>query len=469
MKKKNTVFLTLAGSFFAGAQVPQPMNVLFIMSDDLNTDLGCYGHPLVKTPYLDRLAQQGMMFTHAYCQFPLSGPSRASMLTGLRPEKTNMCINETNFREALPDVITLPQLFMKHGYVTGRAGKIFHYGVPSEIGTDGHDDTISWNIRVNPKGRDKYEENKLINYTPSASLGIAPAWLAAEGTDEEQTDGMVATEVIKMMAQNKDKPFFIAAGFFRPHCPYIAPKKYFDLYPLDSIRLPQTPPDDLNDVPELAQHKALHTKLTPEQQKYIHRAYYASISFMDAQVGRLLNALDSLGLSKKTIVVFMGDNGYMLGEHFLWTKFLLFEKSVRVPLIIYHPGLACQSHATDEIVELLDVYPTLAFWCGLTSTHRLDGDNLHCFFENHPEKWQKKSAVSVVSRPNPPVDNTKPNWGYTYRGKSIRTSRWRYTEWDQGASGTELYDHASDPGEFTNLRGRKEFKKTIEKLKKEFR
>jgi uncharacterized sulfatase len=279
---------------FADPQHPRAekkkYNVLFIAVDDLNTDVSSYGHPLVKTPNFDRLAKRGVQFNRAYCQFPLCNPSRASLMTGLNPDVIKVYDLVKHFRKTIPDVVTLPQLFINNGYYSARVGKIFHYGVPGEIGTNGLDDSLSWMQRVNPKGRDKTEESKITNLL-QRPLGSTLAYLAAEGTDEEQTDGIVATEAIKLMEQNKDKPFFLAAGFYRPHSPYVAPKKYFDMYPLDKIKLPNEPADDLKDIPEAAYFtKPPNWGLDEAKRKEAIRAYYATITFMDAQVGRLLDA-----------------------------------------------------------------------------------------------------------------------------------------------------------------------------------
>lgn len=425
-------------------------NVLFIAVDDLNTDLGCYGHPLVKTPNIDRLAKRGIQFNRAYCQVPLCNPSRTSLLTGLTPDITRVLNNGTFIREIIPDVVTLPQLFKNNGYYSARVGKIFHYGVPGQIGTNGLDDSISWVQRVNPKGRDKDEENEITNLVPGRGLGSTLAYLAADGADAEQTDGKVAAEAIKLLRQHKSRPFFLAVGFFRPHSPYVAPKKYFEMYPLDKIRLPQEPANDLVDIPEAAFFTTPPDwGLSETKRKEAIRAYFASVSFMDAQVGQVLDALDQMDLTDKTIVVLWSDHGYNLGEHGQWMKQSLFENAVHVPLIISVPG-ASKGKASGRTVELVDLYPTLADLCSLPITRNLSGKSLKPLLRNPDARWDRAAYSQVVRG--------------KITGRSVRTERWRYTEWNGGEAGTELYDEQADPGEITNLANKEAFADVVKEL-----
>lgn len=435
-------------------------NVLFIASDDLTSRLGCYGDPIVHSPNIDRLAEKGVRFERAYCQYPLCNPSRASFMTGRRPRTTDVTENKTHFREALPDVVTLPQLFQNHGYYVARSGKIFHYGVPGGIGTSGKDDDPSWQETANPKGRDRMAHDRLINYTPEMHLGIALAYLKDGGEDIEQTDGMVATEAIKMMEANKDHPFFIAAGFFRPHVPSVATEKYFNLYNLEDVQLPDTPPQNRPALPEPTyDYWEPNYDLDSVKLRTFTMAYLATISFMDAQVGRLLDALDRLDLTDNTIVVFFSDHGWLLGEHGgQWQKRSLFEESARVPLIIYDPSAQGNGQTSFRTVELIDLFPTLAELCGLTLPDGLEGASLAPLLENPNAPWTKPAITEVVRRKDRSIKKG-------INGRSIRTERYRYTEWDEGLKGIELYDHQTDPNEWFNLATDPGHKTTIERLK----
>ena len=430
---------------FAQQTTSRRPNVLLIMADDLNDDMGTFGHPMVKTPNLDRLAARGVRFERAYTQFPLCSPSRVSLLTGLRPDTTKIYELQTDFRTILPDVVTLPQMFRKNGYVAARVGKIYHYGNPGQIGTSGLDDPASWDLVVNPSGVDKDEETKLTNLTPARGLGSALAYYASPAADEEHTDGKVASEVIALLEKNKDRPFFIGAGFYRPHCPFIAPRKYFDMYPLDRIAAPKWSPGDVEKVPPPAWFTTPpNWDVGDDGVRATIQAYYASISFLDANVGRVLDALDRLGLAGNTVVVFISDHGYLLGERGQWMKQMLFERSARAPLIIAGPGVTAKGQPSRRIVEFLDLYPTLADLSGVTPPSGLHGRSLRPLLKDPRAAWTHP-AVTQVRR-----GNAKEGF---FMGSSVRTEHWRYVEWDEGKRGTELYDEAADPSELRNLAG----------------
>ncbi len=454
-----TIFLCV---FAHTAFADQKLNVLFIAADDMNCDLGVYGDSLVHTPNLTRLANLGVRFDRAYCQQPLCGPSRASLMTGLRPDTLDMHTLKHELRNKNPDVVTLGQLFRNNGYFAARAGKIYHYGNPSQIGTDANDDPATWDQRHNPAGIDSLQEEKITRYGPQkGGLGISMAWWDPVSRDEEHTDGMVASKIIELIEQKRDEPFFLAAGFFNPHCPYVAPKRYFDLYPLDEISMPDLDEAkaDLEDVPPIAIQRDMKNwpyyfdGVSVPQARKCKQAYYACNSFVDAQVGRLLDALEKNGLMKKTIIVFWSDHGYFLGEKGLWYKRKAFERSARMPLIIAAPGLA-KNASTTRPVELLDLYPTLADLCALRAPENLEGASLRPLLADPSgAKWDKPAVTQVW--------HNKKAWGY-----SIRTDHWRYTEWLEGNAGRELYDHRNDPEEIHNLASDPDQSETVQRLAK---
>jgi iduronate 2-sulfatase len=439
------------GSALAQPAARRP-NVLLIMADDLSDDVGTFGHPQVRTPNLDRLAARGVRFTRAYTQFPLCSPSRVSMLAGLRPDATGVHDLTTDFRKVHPELVTLPQMFKRAGYVSARVGKIYHYGNPGQIGTPGLDDPASWDHTVNPRGVDKDEEPMLTNFTPGRrGFGASLAYYASPAPDEAHTDGKVASETIALLEQHRDRPFFLAAGFYRPHCPFIAPAPYFNLHPLESVRLPPAIPRAA-DVPGPAWFtNPPHWGLDEQQQRLTVRAYYASISFLDANVGRVLDALERLGLADNTIVVFVSDHGYHLGDRGQWMKQTLFERSTRAPLVIAGPGVTARGAASPRVVEFLDIYPTLAGLAGLTPPAGLHGRSLVPLLTNALAPWDHP-AVSQVRRGAMPE---------AFMGYTIRTDRWRYTEWDGGTRGTELYDVAADPDELRNVAAQPAHRETV--------
>jgi iduronate 2-sulfatase len=451
-----------------GAQQSARKNVLLITSDDLNNRLGCYGDADVRSPNIDRLAKSGVRFDRAYCQFPLCNPSRASFLTGMRPDTIKIYENRTHFRQTLPSVVTLPQAFRKAGYSVARVGKLYHYGVPTQIGTSGLDDEASWEKVVNPRGRDKDDEPKIFSLKPG-QFGGTLSWLAAEGRDEEQTDAIGAAEAIKLLEQNKDRRFFLAVGFYRPHTPYVAPKKYFDLYPTAKIKLP--PPDERTSAPRAA-YASSHPeqdRMTDEQRREAIQAYFASITFMDAQVGKVLDALDRLGLRENTIVVFLSDHGYHLGEHGLWQKMSIFEESARVPLVIRAPGIKGNGGYSPRTVELVDVCPTLLDLCGIdvgAGGPKPNGTSLRPLLDNPAARWEEPAYTQVMrGNPNPPPAEQGQRRNPPFTGRSVRTEEWRYTEWEDGQRGRELYDHRTDPKETKNLAEDAKYAPTVEQMR----
>ncbi len=440
-------FLALLGATPAGADGPPPaLNVLFIAIDDLGNVLGRTRPPGLTTPNFDRLAARGVFFERAYCQIPLCNPSRASVLTGLRPDTTTVFDLDRHFRSQLPDVVTLPQWFRQHGAATLRVGKIYHYDVPAGIGTDGLDDPPSWDRTINPKGRDVAEEKLIINPTPTRPISAALSWLAAEGTDEEQTDGMIATEAIRVLEGMKAPRFFLGVGFFRPHTPYVAPKRHFAANPLDRISLPDVPADDRNDIPAAAIPHNIplpNYGLPAPTLRAALQAYRASVSFVDAQLGRLLDALDRLHLWESTLVVAWSDHGYHLGEHGLWQKRTLFDESARAPLLIAWPGAGLRGHTSQAVVEFIDIFPTVADLTGLALPSPRPGRSLRPLLTHANAPWDGTAFTQIL----------RPGSAQPVMGRAITTARWRYLEWDEGRAGRELYDHEHDPREITNLAG----------------
>lgn len=437
------------------------------MSDDLNCDLGCYGHSLVKSPNIDKLAKQGVRFNNAYCQYPVCNPSRSSMLTSLYPLQTGVLNNGVRFRQRVPNAITLPQLFMRAGYFVARVGKIFHYGVPLQIGTDGLDDPASWHKVVNPKGIDRTKLDQ-VKTLVKGQYGGTLSWLNIPSKDEEHTDGLGANAAIKLLEEHHpektQKPFFLAVGFYRPHTPYVAPSHYFDLYPRKNIQPVMEKEGDRDDIPVAALADRKHQReLTVAQRKEIIQAYYASTSLMDAQVGRLLDALDRLKLRDNTIVIFVSDHGYHLGAHGLWQKGDLFEGSCRVPMIIADPRGKNHGKSSNSVVEMIDIYPTVAELCALDRPKNTKGKSLVPIL-NNPKASVRDSALTVAwSRAGSMHKEVR---GKKILGMSIRTPRYRYTEWgDDGQYGTELYDYQTDPEEFTNLVNSAEHRETLENMR----
>ena len=445
-------------------------NVLFIISDDLNNLLGCYGDPQVKTPNIDRLATRGVLFNKAYCSYPLCGPSRNSMLTGLYPNSTGIHANAQIFRQTIPQQLSMPQAFRQQGYFAARIGKMYHYNVPNSIGTNGHDDPGSWELELNPAGVDRLEEHPHIFSLTKNQFGGTLSWYASPKSDEHHTDGMMAQDadwVLERCARDKHRPFFLAVGFFRPHTPYVAPKvPYFDMYKESEMPVVQGVEEDRADIPAaaLASQKKEQEKLTDDLRRQCRQAYYASISFMDAQVGVVVDSLEKRGLAENTVIVFTSDHGYHMGEHGLWQKMSLFEESSRVPMLIVAPGMA-KGKVAESPVSHVDLFPTLAELCGVTTPQNIQGQSLVPMLKD-PSHLGRGWALTQVMRGGGGRRNVKnadeskgPFFGY-----SLRTPRWRYTEWDGGDAGRELYDHENDPRELTNLAEKDEHKATVDEL-----
>ena len=457
MHSKNLILAALAFAFtLTGLAADKKPNVLFIMSDDLNTALSGFGHPQCKTPELDKLAAEGVRFENMHCQYPVCGASRASLMSGLYPYTNGTLGNAGTLRGNMPNVVTMSQLFRKNGYRVGRVSKIYHMGIPPEIlaGTATRDDPHSWDEVVNIKAPEQNAPGVSTHWSPKDKGSQTFEGVEAEGDDLVHADGMAASHAIDFLKRHKDKPFFLACGFVRPHVPLVAPKKYFDLYDRNAMIAPVVPENDLEDVPEIIRNYKRNSTsygVTPELHKGLLEAYYASISYMDAQVGRVLDALEELGLADNTIVVFTSDHGYLLGHHHKFQKQHLFEESTRVPFIVSVPWMKKQrGKTTKHITELIDLYPTLANLSGLKAPKNLHGTSMVPLLKNPSSNDWKKDLAFTISRSG---------------GESIRTHEWRFTQWGFGAGGMELYDLRKDPGEFTNLAGDPSYDKPFNKLK----
>lgn len=434
------------------AHAAEKLNVLLIISDDLRDTVGCYGNASVKTPNIDRLAGRGVRFDHAYVQYPVCNPSRTSFLTGMRCEQTHVVDNRTMFRSKLPDVVTLPQLLRQNGWHTTSFGKVFHVGeVIGEVRSGWMDVGKSW------------DEGQMFLPTPAGHLiegrnltGGKLAWCrwgAMAGGDEDQPDGQTARHGIETIEKYTaaGKPWMVATGFHRPHDPFLSPKKYFDLYPSGSMTIYHDPPDATPPrpmtMPGGAFAEAFNAFTDTDRQEF-QRAYYAGVSFMDAQVGRLIGTLDRLNLWDQTLVIFIGDNGYHHNERNWWNKSTLFERSCRVPCIMVAPG-AKSGEVCRSLIEFVDLYPTVADYCGVHGPHKLAGESLRPLLED-PKGNGKQAAFTLVTR------------GGANYGQAVRTQKWRYIHWSDGSS--ELYDEANDPQEVHDLSDNAANKDVIEEL-----
>ncbi len=454
MKSLIYLFLFTLGSHAILSAEDRKPNIVLLMADDLNTALSGYGHPQCQTPRLDELAQRGVQFEAMHCQYPVCGASRASMMTGLYPYTNGMLGKSGNLRENLPDVVTLSQLFRENGYRVGRVSKIYHMGIPTEIiaGTAEHDDPKSWDEVVNITAPEQNAPGVRTEWSPKDTSSQTFTGVEATTGDLEHADGMAADAAIDFLKRNQDKPFFLGCGFVRPHVPLVAPAIYFDLYDRDAMIAPVVPENDLNDVPNVIRDYKANSRygITPDLHKGLLEAYYASISYMDAQVGRVLDALDELGLAENTIVIFSSDHGYLLGEHHKFQKQHLFEESTRVPFILSVPWLSgTHGKKTAHLTELIDLYPTIAELAELNPPDDLHGQSLLSLLNNPETTDWDKDLVFTISRNG---------------GESIRTRDWRFIHWGFGDKGTELFDLKNDPGEFTNLADDPAYAEKVEEL-----
>jgi arylsulfatase A-like enzyme len=426
------------------ADEPKKLNVLFLMSDDMRPELGCYGHPVVKSPNIDALAKAGVRFDRAYCQYPLCNPSRASMLTGRYPTTTGVLDNTTYFRDAHPDWVSLPEHFKANGYAALRTGKIFHGGI---------DDTDAWT-----EGGEVRKKPDAPKVDPKQRAKQSDRVVVLEGDGESHGDHKTADRAITLLGKYKDKPFFLACGFTKPHSPPTAPKKFIDMYDAAKIELPKSFAAKQT-LPEGFPARALTPNgdlfigrdATEDEARKMTQAYWASVSWTDWNVGRVVAELDKLGLRQNTVIVFWGDHGYHLGEMGKWSKHgSLFEVGTRVPLVVLDPRAKGNGKTVTKPVEALDIYPTLCELCGLKPPPGLEGHSLKPLLDDPNAKWDHP-AVSVYG-------NAK------RRGVAVRTEKYRYVEYDGGKDGVMLFDAVADPHETKNLADDPKLAKVREEL-----
>lgn len=440
-----------------GSPAARKPNVLFIAVDDLRPQLGCYGSQRIQSPNIDRLAAAGLRFDRAYCQQAVCAPSRASLLTGARPDTTRIYDLQPPLRTIRPDLVSLPHHFRNHGYETVSLGKIYHH-----LGEDPEAWSVpDWRPRggwvgrgyVDPLSVTTVRQRDALAPTrnPPLALGLGPAYEGPDVPDSAYPDGVTTERAIQELRRLRGKPFFLAAGFLKPHLPFNAPKKYWDLYSPADIELPTRDhwPEDAPDVAgsnwgELRAYAGM-PKDGPVDEltlRLLIHAYYACVSFLDAQVGRLLDELDRLGLRDNTVVILWGDHGWKLGDYGAWCKHTNFEIDTRVPMLLSAPGRGNAGRATSALVEYVDIYPTLSELCGLPVPAQCEGLSMVPLYDN-PERPWKAAAFSQYPRAG------------NLMGYSLRTARWRYTEWIERASGRvearELYDHSSGPIAAANL------------------
>ncbi|RKD86024.1 sulfatase [Mangrovibacterium diazotrophicum] len=456
-------FVLFVGFILISCVPKKDYNVLFIISDDLTaTAVSSYGNEVCQTPNIDKLASEGVRFTKAYCQYPVCGPSRASFMSGYYPNATTT-YGYVSGRENIGDEReTWAQLFKDNGYFTARVSKIFHMGVPIDIenGSDGAEDPASWTEKYNSQAPEwnAAGEAELVQGNPDGSIerkgGNVMTIVKAEGDDLVHADGKTAETACELIRKHKNEKFFLAVGMVRPHVPFVAPKSYFDPYPFEKIQLPKKVEFDWDDIPERGINyvTSVNGQMSVDQQKKAIAAYYASVSFMDAQVGKMLKTLRDEGLEDNTIVVFTSDHGFHLDEHDFWMKVSLHEESVRVPFIIKVPGK--KPAVCNSFVELVDLYPTVAELAGL----------------KHSEYLQGKSLADMLDDPSVKVRDMA--FTVSQGGKSflLRTDDWAYIQYDEDAgSGMELYNMKNDPKQYTNLAYKPEFAEVVDEFQEKLR
>jgi len=505
-------FAALAAGRAADTRVPnaptaQRPNILFIAVDDLRPELGAYGHPEIKSPNIDRLAARGIVFDRAYCQQAVCSPTRSSLLTGTRPDTTKVWDLVTHFRDALPDVVTLGQHFKNNGYFVQGMGKIYHGSLddaPSWSVPWGTPDAVTYalpeNVKLNArrygldpdadnapgakgKGKGKGKAAPAVNTAtvpdgmPSAKNIRGPAFEGADVLDNTFQDGKVAELAVTTLQQmsQKTEPFFLAVGFVKPHLPFVSPKKYWDLYDPAKIQLAPNPYRPKG-APEYAilsggelrnYHGIPEGSVPPDLARQLKHGYYAAISYMDAQVGKVLAELDRLGLRENTIVILWGDHGWKLGEHDAWCKHSNSENDTNAPLILSVPGMKHAGAHSRSLVEFVDIYPTLSELAGLPLPKHLEGVSFKPLLDDPTRPW-KQAAFSQYPR------NAGKSGAGQLMGYSMRTERYRLTVWvardnHSKIDAIELYDGTHDPQENTNIAKDPAHTELLEKLMKQWR
>ncbi|MFP6905869.1 MAG: sulfatase [Verrucomicrobiota bacterium] len=437
-------------------------NVLFIISDDLTyTALSCYGNTVCRTPNIDAIAARGTRFTRAYCQGTYCGPSRASFMSGYYPHATG-ALGYASPRPKIGTRATWAQHYKDQGYYTARVGKIYHMGVPGgiESGGDGADDPASWTERFNSPGPEWKApgDGETLQNNPDGKKpavgGNTFVVVEADGDDLVHADGKTARKAVELIHRHKDKPFWLGVGFVRPHVPFVAPRSYYPPFkPYDTMVLPEKVPGDWDDIPKAGINycTSSNMKMDIRRQKKAVGGYYASVAFMDAQVGKVMQALKQAGLEDNTIVIFTSDHGYHLGEHDFWAKVSLRDESAGVPLIISVPGK--KPAVCHSLVELLDLYPSTAKLCGLAIPERIQGLDISPMLDQ-PAHRVRDAAFSVAP---------------SRKGFLLREDSWACIQYGENAGGgLELFNMEKDPRQYTNLEGNPEYASVVEGFKAKF-